>query len=125
TKTIDEMLCLLTHCGGVNAHLGTTNITEIEGRITNGDDHARLIMEAMAYQISKAIGEMFAVLKGEVDAILITGEVAHSSFVVQQILQHVDKFAPTFLYPGDNEIKAMAGNALRVIKGEMEVQIYQ
>ncbi len=125
TKTIEEMLCLLTHCGGVNAHLGTTNIREIEDRITNGDEYARLIMEAMAYQVSKAIGEMFAVLKGEVDAILITGEVAHSSFVVQQILEHVDKFAPTFLYPGDNEIKAMAGNALRVIKGEMEVQEYQ
>lgn len=123
-KTIDEILCLLTHCGGVNAHLGTTNINEIEQRIVDGDQHAKLVMEAMAYQVAKSIGEMFAVLKGEVDAILITGEVAHSSFVVQNILQHIEKIAPTFLYPGDNEIKAMAGNALRVIKGEMQIQEY-
>jgi butyrate kinase len=124
TKTKDQMFCLLSHCGGVNAHLGTTDINEIERRIMNGDDHAKLIMEAMAYQVSKCIGEMFAVLKGEVDGILITGQVAHSNFVVQYILDHVEKFAPTFIYPGDNEIKAMAANANRVIKGEMEVQEY-
>jgi butyrate kinase len=124
TKTKDQMFCLLSHCGGVNAHLGTTDINEIEKRIQNGDEHAKLIMEAMAYQVSKCIGEMFAVLKGEVDGILITGQLAHSNFVVQNILDHVEKFAPTFIYPGDNELKAMAANALRVIKGEMEVQEY-
>ena len=123
-KTKEQMLCLLSHCGGVDAHLGTTNINEIEKRIQNGDDHAKLIMEAMAYQVSKCIGEMFAVLKGEVDGILITGQLAHSNFVVEYILDHVEKFAPTFIYPGDNEIKAMAANAQRVIKGEMEVQEY-
>ena len=124
-KTQDQMFCLLSHCGGVDAHLGTTDINEIERRIQSGDDHAKLIMEAMAYQVSKCIGEMFAVLKGEVDGILITGQVAHSNFVVQNILDHVEKFAPTFIYPGDNELKAMAANALRVIKGEMEVQEYK
>jgi len=123
-KTLDEMLCLLTHCAGVNAHLGTMDINEIENRISNGDAHARLIMEAMAYQVSKSIGEMFAVLKGEVDAILITGDIAHSQIVVQSIIDHIEKFAPIFLYPGDNELEAMAGNALRVLKGEMEVQEY-
>jgi butyrate kinase len=123
-KTRDEMLCLLTHCAGVNAHLGTRDITAIENRITNGDTYAKLIMEAMAYQVSKCIGEMFAVLKGEVDAILITGDIAHSQFVVRNIIEHVEKFAPIFLYPGDNELQAMAGNALRVLKGEMVVQEY-
>lgn len=124
-KTKEEMFCLLSHCGGINAHLGTTDINELEKRIQNGDDHARLIMSAMSYQVSKCIGEMFAVLKGEVDGILITGQLAHSNFVVQQILDHIENFAPTFIYPGDNEIKAMAANALRVIKGEMEVQEYR
>ena len=119
------MLCLLSHCGGVNAHLGTTRISDIEKRIQDGDEHAKLIMEAMAYQVSKCIGEMFAVLKGEVDGILITGQLAHSNFVVEYILEHVEKFAPTFIYPGDNEIKAMAANAIRVIKGEMEMQEYK
>lgn len=123
-KTQDQMFCLLSHCGGVNAHLGTTDINEIEKRIQNGDDHAKQIMEAMAYQVSKCIGEMFAVLRGDVDGILITGQVAHSNFVVQHILDHVEKFAPVFIYPGDNELKAMAANANRVLKGEMEVQEY-
>jgi butyrate kinase len=124
TKTQEQMLCLLSHCGGVNAHLGTTDFNVIEKRIQNGDEHAKLIMEAMAYQVSKCIGEMYAVLKGEVDGILITGQLAHSSFIIKYILDHVEKFAPTFLYPGDNEIKAMAANAERVIKGDMEVQEY-
>jgi butyrate kinase len=82
-------------------------------------------MEAMAYQVSKSIGEMFAVLKGEVDAILLTGDVAHSQFVVRNIIDHVEKFAPIFIYAGDNEIQSMATNALRVLKGEMEVQEYR
>ena len=125
TKTLDEMLCLLTHCGGVHAHLGTRDINEIEYRINDGDPHAKLIMEAMAYQVAKTIGQMFAVLKGEVDAILITGDIAHSQFVVRNIIDHVEKFAPIFIYAGDNELKAMATNALRVLKGEMEVQEYK
>jgi butyrate kinase len=123
-KSLEEMLCLLTHCAGVNAHLGTMDINEIEYRIHEGDAHAKLVMEAMAYQVAKSIGEMFAVLKGEVDAILITGDLAHSQFVVRNIIDHVEKFAPVFLYAGDNEIQAMATNALRVLKGEMEVQEY-
>jgi butyrate kinase len=125
TKTLDEMLCLLTHCAGVYAYLGTRDINTIENRINQGDEHARLIMEAMSYQVSKCIGEMFAVLKGTVDAILITGDIAHSQFVVQNIIDHVEKFAPIYLYPGDNELQAMAGNALRVLKGEMVVQEYE
>jgi butyrate kinase len=99
-------------------------MTEIETRIKNGDEYAKLILEAMAYQVAKCIGEMYAVLKGDVDAILITGEVAHSDIVVRFILNHIEKFAPTFIYAGDNEIKAMAANAMRVIKGEMVVREY-
>jgi butyrate kinase len=124
TKTKEDMYCLITHAGGLSAHLGTTRLSEIENRIQNGDAYAKLIMEAMGYQVAKSIGEMYAVLKSEVDAILITGELAHSDFLVHTIISHVDKLAPTFTYPGDNEIKAMATNALRVIKGEMIVKDY-
>lgn len=125
TKTREEILCLFSRCGGIFAHLGTRSLHEIEERIKNGDAHAQLIMEAMAYQVAKCIGEMYAVLKGDVDAILITGDLAHSNFVVKYILSHVEKFAPAFVYPGDNEMKAMAANAYRVLKGEMEVQEYK
>jgi len=123
-KTKEQIECLITHCGGLNGLLGTTSINEIEARIKNGDQQARLVVEAMSYQVAKCIGEMFAVLKGDVDAILITGELAHSDFIVKFILDHVEKLAPTFIYAGDNEIKAMAANAIRVIKGEMKVKNY-
>jgi len=124
TKTQDEIECLITRCGGLQAHLGTNSMDEIETRIRNGDEQAALIVRAMAYQVAKAIGEMFAVLKGDVDAILITGDLAHSNFIVSEILSHVEKMAPTFIYAGDNEIKSMAANALRVIRGEMEIREY-
>lgn len=121
----EEIECLITHCGGIQAHLGTTSLHEIESMVRKNEPHAKLILEAMAYQVSKTIGEMYAVLKGEVDAILITGEIANIEFVNGVILEHIQKLAPVFFYPGDNEIKSMAGNALRVIKGEMEVQEYK
>jgi butyrate kinase len=124
TKTKEEIECLLTHCGGLNGLLGTTSMNEIEMRIKNGDERAKLVLEAMGYQVAKCIGEMFAVLKGEVNAILITGDLAYNELVIRVILDHVEKFAPTYIYPGDNEIKAMAANAVRVIKGEMEVHTY-
>ncbi|MBC8315682.1 MAG: butyrate kinase [Bacteroidales bacterium] len=124
-KTKEEAFALLTHKGGINAHLGTTNITEIENRIKNGDKKAALVFEAMAYQVSKSIGEMFVALKGEVDAILLTGDLAHSEFVVNSIRDHVDKLGQVIVFAGDNETQAMASNALRVIKGEIEVSEYK
>jgi butyrate kinase len=123
-QTQEQIECLITHNGGLYAHLGTTSLHEIENMIKNGDKNAGIILEAMAYQVSKTIGEMYAVLKGDVDAILITGELANLEFVNGVILDHVEKLAPTFFYPGDNEIKSMADNALRIIKGEMSVQEY-
>lgn len=125
TRNRREVFDLLTNRGGILAHLGTTDLMAIERRITGGDDHARLIMDAMSYQVCKCIGEMYVVLKGEVDAILLTGEVVHSERVVSFILDHIKNLAPVVVYAGDNEIEAMAGNALRIIKGEMEVSEYQ
>lgn len=124
-KSKEEVYALLTHLGGINAHLGTSDITEIENRIKDGDRHARLIIEAMAYQVSKSIGEMFVALKGEVDAILLTGDLAHSEFVVNIIRDHVNRLGQVIVYPGDNEVQAMASNALRVIKGEIGISEYK
>jgi len=75
--------------------------------------------------VSKCIGEMFVVLKGDVDAILLTGEIAHSDRVINFIIDHVKKLAKVVVYPGDNEIQAMASNALRVLQGEMSVNEYK
>lgn len=124
-KTKEEIFALLTHEGGINAHLGTTDITEIETRIKEGDRHATLIIESMAYQVSKSIGEMFVALKGDVDAILLTGDLAHSEFVINIIRDHVNRLGQVIIFPGDNEIQAMASNALRVIRGEIEISEYK
>ncbi|MBL7137707.1 MAG: butyrate kinase [Bacteroidales bacterium] len=124
-KSREEVFALLTHLGGINAHLGTTDITEIENRIKDGDKHATIIIGAMAYQVSKSIGEMFVALKGEVDAILLTGDLAYSEFVVNFIRDHVSRLGQVIVFAGDNEIQAMASNALRVIKGEIEVSEYK
>ncbi|MCX6280454.1 MAG: butyrate kinase [Bacteroidetes bacterium] len=124
-KPSEEVYCLLTHCGGIRAHLGTTDLSAIEFRIKSGDEKAKKIMDAMAYQVSKCIGEMYVVLKGEVDAILLTGEIAHSERVIDFIIEHVKKLAKVVVYPGDNEIQAMAANALRVVQGEMVVNEYK
>jgi butyrate kinase len=125
TMTQEQVHCLITHCGGLNAHLGTTNIADIEKRIENGDTQAALIMQALSYQVAKSVGEMYAVLKTEVDAILITGDLAHSNFLVHNILEHVEKMAPVFIYPGDNDMQALATNAYRVVKGETEIMEYK
>jgi butyrate kinase len=104
--------------GGLVAHLGTNSAVEVERRIEAGDAHARLIYEAMAYQIAKEIGAMATVLCGDVDAVVLTGGVAHSEMLVGWIRQRVQWIAPVLVYPGEDEMLALALGALRVLRGE-------
>ncbi|MBC7224153.1 MAG: ROK family protein, partial [Anaerolineae bacterium] len=110
--------------GGLVAHLGTNDAREVERRIAEGDEHARLIYEAMAYQIAKEIGAMATALKGEVDAIVLTGGLAHSEMLVGWIQERVGWIAPVLVYPGEDEMLAMAQGALRVLRGEEEAKEY-
>ena len=122
--TYEEMFKKLAGRGGLVAHLGTNNALEVEQRINAGDDRARLIYEAMAYQIAKEIGAMATVLKGEVDAIVITGGVAHSETLLSWIRERVGWIAPILVYPGEDEMLALAQGALRVLKGEETARQY-
>ncbi|MGE5424199.1 MAG: butyrate kinase [Syntrophothermus sp.] len=110
--------------GGLVAYLGTNNAYEVEKRVETGDEEAKLIYNAMAYQVAKCIGEMFAVLKCNVDAILITGGIAYDRGFVDYIQQHVYKMAPVHVFPGEDEMRALAINGLMVIRGELEPKIY-
>jgi len=110
--------------GGLVAYLVTNSAYEVEQKMMNGDEQAKLVYEAMAYQVAKEVGSMYAVLRGEVDGILITGGVAHSKWFVNQISERVYKMAPIHVYPGEDEMRALAFNGLRVIKGETEPKIY-
>jgi butyrate kinase len=119
-----QIMKMLKGEGGLVAYLGTNNAVEVEKMVEAGDDRARLIYDAMGYQVSKTIGEMYTVLKCEVDAILITGGIAYDKYFVNLIQERVYKMAPIHVYPGEDEMRALAMNGLMVIMGELEPKIY-
>lgn len=122
--TEKEVLKMVVGNGGIVAYLGTNSAYEAEQKAAGGDEQAKFILEALAYQVAKAIGSMVPVLKGEVDAILLTGGVAHSKWITNMIIERVYKFAPVYTYPGEDEMRALAFNGLMVLKGEVEVKLY-
>ncbi|HPA55915.1 MAG TPA: butyrate kinase [bacterium] len=111
--------------GGLVAYLGTNNAYEVEKRVAAGDKHAELIYRAMAYQISKEIGLLATVLKGEVDAIILTGGVAYDKGFVTWIKEHVSFIAEVVVYPGEDEMTALAEGCYYGIKGEITVRDYE
>lgn len=122
--TYDEMFLKVAGRGGLVAHLGTNSAVEVERRIESGDEGARQVYEAMAYQIAKEIGAMATVLEGRVDALVVTGGVAHSELLVGWIRARVDWIAPVLVYAGEDEMLALAQGALRVLRGEESAKEY-
>lgn len=108
----------LTGRGGMVAYLGTNDAREAYGRADAGDYQAGLTMAAMAYQIGKEIGAMATVMSGRVDAIVLTGGLAHSSRLTEDIAQYVSFIAPVLVHPGEDEMLALAEGAHRVLAGE-------
>ncbi len=119
-----DMFSMVTRHGGLLAHLGTNDARAVERRIAGGDLHARTIYEAMAYQVAKEIGLMATVLRGEVDAIVLTGGLAHSEMLVGWVRERVRWIAPLLVFPGESEMLALAQGALRVLHGEEEAREY-
>ncbi len=103
---------------GVFSYLGTRDFREVEKRMLEGDEKATLVYHAMAYQHAKDIGAMAAVLRYDVDAILFTGGIANSERFCAEIAGYVEKIAPIHRYPGEEEMRALALGALRVLRGE-------
>jgi len=110
--------------GGFVSYLGTNNAREVEELANAGDKKARFIQEALFYQVSKQIGEMAVVLDGKVDAILLTGGLAFNKNLKSYIQNKAGFIAPIFTYPGEDELEALAMNALRVANGEVDVKEY-
>lgn len=121
----EEMKKMLAGNGGLVSHLGTNNALEVEERIEKGDSYARLVYEAMAYQVAKTVGEMATVLYGEVDAIVLTGGIARSQMLTDWIKERVSFIAPVLIYPGEDEMRALLEGALRVLRGEEKEKIYE
>ena len=110
--------------GGLTAYLGTVDAREVEKMIEQGNEEARLVYEAMAYQVSKAIGELATVLKGDVDAIILTGGISYSNKMTDWITERVSFIAPVEVLAGENELESLAFGALRVLSGEEEAKTY-
>lgn len=113
--------------GGLFAYLGTRDLREVERRIDAGDELASAVVEAMVYQIGKETGAMAAVLRGgvnggKVDAVLVTGGMAHSERMVEKLRGPVDWIAPIAVYPGEDELRALAEGVFRVLDGEEEAK---
>jgi len=120
----DEIMSMLVGRGGLVGHLGTNDAVKVEKMIEAGDEQAKLVYEAMAYQVAKEIGAASAVLAGKVDAIVLTGGLAYGKSFVGQITRRVQWIADVIVHPGENELQALAEGALRVLCGEEEEKTY-
>lgn len=104
--------------GGLLAYIGTTDGRKIEGLYIEGDEKVKLVYDAMAYQISKYIGWLAPVLNGEVNAIIITGGLAHSKLLTDMVIPRVNFIAPVTVMPGECEMEALAGGGMRILSGD-------
>ena len=120
--TEKQLWNLLNREGGVYSYLGTRDLREVERRIEAGDGHAALIFDAMVYQTAKDIGAMATVLNGRVDAVLLTGGMAYSQKLVRQLCEVIEWIAPVTVYPGEDELQALAEGAIRVLCGEEQAR---
>lgn len=120
-----EMESKLIGKAGLVAHLGVNDARVVEERIAAGDQHAALIYEAMAYQVAKEIGAMATVVAGKLDGIVLTGGLAHSQMLVGWIKERVQFISKVYVYPGEDELQALAEGALRVLRGQEQVKNYE
>ncbi|MBC8344174.1 MAG: butyrate kinase, partial [Bacteroidetes bacterium] len=120
-----EVKKMITGEGGFVAYFGTNDAPEVEKMVDTGDKRALLIYEAMAYQVAKEVGAMSTVLKGQTDGILLTGGLANNKWFVEIIIDRIAHIAPVSIYPGEDEMKALAMNGYLVLNNEIEVKEYK
>lgn len=120
-----EVTKMLVGRGGVVAHLGTNDMQQASAQAAQGNARAQLVIDAMCYQVGKEIGAAVAVLCGKVDAILLTGGIAHDSYVTDYISRMVEFIAPVTVYAGEDEMMALATNVLQMLEGKLPLKIYR
>ena len=123
--THQEMMKMFTKTGGLIAYLGTDDGQEIVKKIEAGDQKARLVFEAMIYQIAKEVGACATVLQGEIDAIFLTGGLAYNPYLVEQLNKSISFLAPIHIIPGEKEMEALCQGGVRVLKGIEEAKEYK
>jgi butyrate kinase len=123
--TYEDVKKMLVGNGGLVALMGTNEARDIEIMADKGDKRAKLIQDAMCYQIGKYIGSMATVLKGKVDGIILTGGIAHNKYLCNYVSEMVEFIAPIKVYPGEGEMEALAINGLMILNGELKPIIYE
>ena len=124
-KNETEILDMLHYNGGLFAYLGTYSALEVDSMVAKGDEKAAKVFEAMAYQVSKEIGAMYAVLNSEIDGIIITGGIANSRWFVNKIIDRVDNMGTVHVYPGVAELDSMAQVTLSALRGDEAILDYK
>ena len=119
-----EMLRKINGHSGLTAHLGTNDVREVERRIAEGDEKAKLVLDAMIYSIARWLASLAPTTNGHVDAVILTGAIAHSQYVTEGLRRRLSFLAPIFVYPGEDELTALAMNVLRAMRGEQEIKVY-
>lgn len=122
--TQKEIHKLLNGRGGLLAHLGTTDVQTIVRWVHAGNEHHKRVLEAMVYTVAKQIGAMHVALHGHTDAIILTGGIAHNAYVISLLREWIEGLARIVVIPGEDEMGALAMNALGALKGELPLQVY-
>lgn len=122
--TKPEIKKMMMGKGGVSALLGTNDMRDVEKSVREGSKESKLVYDAMAYQIAKSIAALSAVVNGKVDAIVLSGGIAYDKTIVKQITEKVDFISQVIVYPGEEEMQALAEGTLRVLKGDETAKEY-
>ncbi len=123
--TMDEIKKKINGKGGIVGYLQTNDAKLVGDRVAEGDKEAKLIFDAMAYQVAKEIGRCATVLQGKVDAILLTGGIAYGKYIVEYIKERVEFISQVVVYPGEDELLALAEGGLRVLTGQEAAKEYK
>ena len=110
--------------GGFVSHLGTNNAQEVEAMALGGDPQAKLLYDAMVLNIAKNIARLMPVVNGQIDAVILTGGMAHSSYLTDSIRKRLSFVPAVECYPGENEMQSLAEGALRVLRNEEQAHIF-
>ena len=122
--TQEEIKKMITGRGGLMAHLGITDARDVVKRISEGDVRAELVLKSMIYNIAKEIGSMSVVLHGKVDAILLTVGISYNDYCINKLKEYIAFIAPVCVFPGEDEMEALAFNALGALRGKLNCKEY-
>ena len=123
--TLKQIKKMLNGKGGLTAHLGMNDVVTIARKASEGEEPYKGVLDAMLYTVAKQAGAMYVTLRGQVDAIILTGGIAHSDYCVGILKEQIDYLAPVVLMPGEDEMGSLAYNALGALKGELPLQVYR